>query len=473
MVPNVLLVVFDTARRDVLEPYGAPAGATPAVADLAHRGTAFDRAYSTASWTFPSHASMLSGLMPRALGLARGGGGPQGLRPALEAARERLLPEVLRRAGYRTVGLSTNMWVSEHSGFDLGFDEFTFKHAFRQLRMASPKTAGPRAKLAWIREGLRARSDDGTAEVGTLLRRSIAGWSGVPTFWFVNLIECHSPYLPPRPWNDLSMWQRARAAIEAQRYLNFESIILYAAGKIQIPAAAFERMRQLYARAASYMDVWLGSVLEALDERGILDDTLVIVTSDHGENFGEGGLIAHGFSLDERLIHIPLVVAGPGDPAGNGPVSLAELPRIVAQAAGVDDHPYRREELPEGVAVAQHDPMAPPDDPRIRQAAERWDLSDEGIERLTAHITCAADGRHKLVVRNGQEMYYDLQADSAESSPLDPASAGGSLPKLRAALEHPAVSTVAPMPRPGAQQAQPSAEELSQLEEQMKLLGYL
>ena len=72
-------------------------------------------------------------------------------------------------------------------------------------------------------------------------------------------------------------------------------------------------MRHLYARSrCGYMDDWLAASSSALDARGLLDDTLVIVTSDHGENFGEGGLMAHAFSLDERLMHVPLVAAGPG-----------------------------------------------------------------------------------------------------------------------------------------------------------------
>src|SRR5437763_1522730 len=100
---------------------------------------------------------------------------------------------------------------------------------------------------------------------------------------------------PPRPWDDLAAPARIKAALEAQRHLSFQSICLFAAGRWEIPDEAFARMRHLYARAAAYLDRWLADVLEALDRRGILDDTLVIVTSDHGENFGEGGLIAHGF----------------------------------------------------------------------------------------------------------------------------------------------------------------------------------
>ena len=105
-------------------------------------------------------------------------------------------------------------------------------------------------------------------------------------------------------------------------------------------------MRHLYRRAVSYMDSWLAGVLDALDRKGILDQTLVIVTSDHGENFGEDGLIAHGFSLDERLIHVPLVSAGPGTADGGSSGQPGRLPGHIAEACGLDEHPVASRSAP-------------------------------------------------------------------------------------------------------------------------------
>src|SRR5688572_24211550 len=172
MGPNVLLIVFDTARADAFEPYGAAAGASPAVADLAGAGAALPDVRSTACWTIPSHASMFTGLLPRAAGLGRAPGGtPAGCRPVMEAHAPRLLPEVLRRAGYRTRGISTNLWITEGSGFATGFDEFRTIEATRQPDMVG---AGMRSRAAWALDALRARSDDGAAEAGAVLR----GWLG-------------------------------------------------------------------------------------------------------------------------------------------------------------------------------------------------------------------------------------------------------------------------------------------------------
>jgi arylsulfatase A-like enzyme len=475
VAPNILLVVLDALRRDAVEPYGAPAGATPAIAQLAARGAALPNAYATGSWTLPSHASMFTGLLPRRLGLGQAPGGtPQSAVAALEQVGDRVLANVLARAGYATKGWSTNMWVSPHSGFDLGFEEFAYVPSQRIERSEALLGAGRRARLAWALDGLRSRFDDGAASVGHALRASIEAWSGLPTMWFVNLCECHSPYLPPRPWDDLSASDRVRAALEAQRHLNFESICLFAAGRWEIPPDALARMRHLYARAAAYMDSWLAGVLEALDDRGILDQTLVIVTSDHGESFGEAGLIAHGFSLDQRLIHVPFVLAGPGSIEREGPFSLAELPRLIADAAGLERHPWLERELPEGVAVAQYDPISRPEDPRLREFARRWQLDEDAVTRLTAGYSAATDGLYKLVVRDGAELVYDLSSDPDERTPLDPAVTGfgGDVAALRMALEGSSVRD-APAAVPAADVRQASEEELAAIERQMKLLGYM
>jgi arylsulfatase A-like enzyme len=473
MAPNVLLVVLDAVRRDALEPYGAVPGASPAIADLARRGTAVPRAYAPSSWTLPSHASMFTGLLPRRLGLTQApAGSPQSARPALEAVGQRMVSSVLHDAGYATHGWSNNLWASPYAGFDIGFDSFRYIASDRSERAGALAGEGARAQIAWALEGLRSRSDDGAAAVGRALRESIDAWSGQPTFWFVNLVECHSPYLPPRPWNDLPAAERARCAIEAKRHLSFEAICLYVAGHHRIPDAALERMRHLYARAAAYLDDWLAGILSALDTRGILDDTVVIVTSDHGENFGEDALISHGFSLDERLIHVPLVIAGPEVEPIEEVFSLAGLPRLIAGLAGLVHHPWPADELPAGVAVAEYDPLGAAEHPLVQEAARRWSLPEHGVERLTARFTSATDGWHKLLVRNDRELLFDLDADPHERRPLDPAAVNGAYDALRAALHHPATAAIA-AEAPAPTSPDPAADELAAIEQQMKLLGYM
>ncbi|MFL5886424.1 MAG: sulfatase-like hydrolase/transferase [Thermoleophilaceae bacterium] len=470
MRPNVFLIVFDAARRDAFEPYGAAAGSTPAVAQLASRGVARPDVYATAPWTVPSHASMFTGLMPRAAGLAKAGS-PPAMKELVLAHEDRLLQSVLRRAGYRTGAASANLWLSTFSGFDVGFDDFAQVDTGRHGRLHEP---GARERARWLAEAVRGRADDGARAV----ERTLEGWlseSPRPFFWFVNLLECHSPYLPPRPYGHVSRLDRLRAADEARRYYTLNGIWTVCGGGMQVPDDALERARRLYAGAVRYMDDWLARMLERLDRAGVLDETLVIVTSDHGENFGEGGLLAHGLSLDNRLINVPFVAAGPG--SGRELSSLAEVPRMVAEAAGVEDHPWR-EELPVGFGVAQSDPLADPTDETAMQALADMGVAD-ALETFTTPLSCAVRDGLKLLRRGEREEVYDLAADPLEVDPVAPetvAAAGrdSELAALRSALDHPAVTSrrgvhePAPADVPG-----PSEEEMQELEERMKLLGYM
>lgn len=472
MPPNVIVLVLDAARRDAFEPYGAPAGSSPTLAQLASRGAALPDVFATGCWTVPSHASIFTGLLPRAASLAKAPGGhPHGCRPVLEGHRERLLPEVLRRAGYATGAVSTNLWVSENSGFDIGFDEFTSIDSGRQARIHG---GGLLTRLRWELEALRAGVDDGAARAERTLRSWLERGERRPFFWFVNLVECHSPYLPPRPYDGIGPRERVRAARDARRHLTLDAIWRECAGGFDISDVSLERMRKLYRGAIRYLDDWIARLVDSLDSNGVLDDTLLIVTADHGENIGEGGLIAHALSLDNRLINVPFVMLGPNRASERRLRSLAQLPLLVVESAGIEAHPYRSEDLPDGAAVAQFDPAVGPADPRAREAVERWGLGDEALARLTTPLTCATDGKLKLLRRGQEEELYDLDEDPHEARPRllgDSDTGDRRLEALRAAVDHRAtVSPGAGTPGPAREV---SSEELEGIEERMRLLGYI
>ena len=481
MRPNILCVVFDTARADALGPYGAPAGSTPAAAQLADSGSALPAVYATASWTLPSHGSMFTGLMPRACRIGETGVDRSESAANLRALRDRVLPELLRRSGYATGAVSANVWVSEWTGFDTGFDEFVLLDSGRQGRIHSRDL---RSRARWAQEAMRATVDDGAAEA----ERVLASWierreRGRPFFWFVNLVECHSPYLPPRPYNDLGPIGRLRAGIEAQRHLILDAIWRACVGEFDVPAGALGRMRHLYRRSIRYMDDWLARVLERLDSRGILEDTAVILTSDHGENFGEGGLLAHAFSLDNRLIRVPLIAAGPGtDALPQGVTSLGELPALIARIAGLPDHPWRREDVgPPGVALAQLNPPSARDHPKVGWVRAEWNLDEAGVARLTTPFACATDGRLKVIRREGRDEVLDLDRDPLEVAPTpvdglaDGSRTADQVTRLRAALDHPAARRAVDAPEPAREEGPVarSAQETEEIEERMRLLGYM
>jgi len=463
MRPNVLLIVLDTARADAFEPYGGGAGASPVVGDLARRGSALPRAYSPSNWTLPSHVSMLTGLLPREAGLAQAPGGKAGnCKPYVEALEPRLMPSVLRRAGYETRAVSANAWISKTTGFATGFDEF------RDVRSArsQPPPPRPRWKAArWLLDGARARTDDGAAAAEIVLNTWIEQPRERPFFWLVNLVECHSPYLPPRPYNDIKGRARFEAAEDVRRYQTLQAVWRTCAGGQPIASDALARMRHLYGRSIRALDDWLGRLLERLDAKRVLDDTMVIVTSDHGENLGESNMIGHAFSLSEILIHVPLIVSGPGAFSSDEVCSLASLPRRIAAAIDLPEHPWGAGG-DEDIVVSQYDALTTPDDPRVARAARDWGLDDEGIAVLTSRGTAATDGRWKLVRERGKERLYDVRADPLETTPM---SSNANAEKLRRALEEADRQT--PIIAPTATST--TAEENAELEERLKLLGYL
>jgi arylsulfatase A-like enzyme len=419
---------------------------------------------------------MLTGLLPRDMGLGQApGGSPTGVRPVMESLVEHLLPERLRRAGWSTAGISANHWIGVHSGFATGFDQW---HQVVSERVDRFNRTGWRGRVAWGLHGVLARADDGAraaeAEIAQLIAQARADQ---PFLWFVNLIECHSPYLPPRSRNDLSPLQRLRAAEEARQHLTWTGILKACAGRFDISPAALERMRHLYARSVLVMDDWLARVLQRMDDAGVLDDTIVVVTSDHGENLGEGQLIGHAFSLDDRLIRVPFVSSQALAPADHV-LNLADLPRLLAEAVGLEDHPWEPGPSAGDVSIAQLDPLGPPDDPRMIQFAEQWGIDDDGMARMTTGATAATDGALKLVRRGGQDLIFDLARDPLELSPeiLDGAGRrdGPPIERLVAAVDT-AVEprAVSGLTSPTGPPPSIPAEELDAIEQQMKLLGYL
>ena len=474
-LPNILLIVLDTARADAFEPYGAGSGATPTVAELATDGFAYPAAYAPSSWTVPSHISMLSGLMPRSAGLHTIPQQSGHFRKVMRGLKPRLLPDTLRRAGYRSVGISANAWVSEASGFDTGFDTFHNVIHERHNRLGSTRA---RTKLHWVLDGLKANLDDGAAEIRRLLEET--GKGSTPFFCFVNLVECHSPYLPPKPFNDLGWMERLRSVRDANRFCTFESFWKVCLEAEPLPPnESLERMRRLYHRSIAQLDSWLSDVLEDLQTCGLLVDTQVIVTSDHGENFGEGGLIGHCFSLDDRLIRVPLVTAGPLRLPERRSVSLADLPSIIGNALSLD-HPWGPPRPDDGIALAQLPAPAQPDDPVAHQGAEAWSLPPQGVRRMFRASDCATDGSLKLTRNDLGDQLVLLASDPLELRPVSvdaelETAYGERLANLRRTLDEAdsCAADAAPGVRTGGENLAVSDKEADHLERQMRILGYL
>ena len=314
--PNVVLVVMDTARA--VDTVPADADVTPALASLADSGTEFTRAYTSAPWTLPSHASLFTGLYTAAHGAH---GGHTYLDPDHET-----LPEAFGSAGYETVGVSNNCWLTGEFGFDRGFDRFRKGWQYVQSEVdtgAVVRATGIRERLAALRTQLLAGnpavtlanvayerylcSDDG----GSRTTDWVEGWladrrTDTPFFLFCNYIEPHIEYDPPREYAERFL---SPAAVDEAIGLR-QDPRAFDVGDYDLTERECELLRGLYWGELAYVDAQIDRLREGLCAADEWENTILVVCGDHGENIGEHGFFGHQYNLHETVVHVPLVITG-------------------------------------------------------------------------------------------------------------------------------------------------------------------
>jgi arylsulfatase A-like enzyme len=333
---NVLLIVLDTVRADHLSLYGYPRPTTPSLERLARRGIRFDQARAAAPWTLASHATMFTGRWPHDLGI--------GWSSPLEGDAM-TLAEHLGSLGYATAGFVGNTdYCAYDSGLSRGFTHyrdyvFDALNAARTVRLVSElmKAVGklgrflPSSGLPLLRLSYGERKD------AHVVNREFLDWLSDhrehrrPFFAFLNYVDAHSPYLLP-PGGSYHLG----TAPESDDDLRFLAEGWSQADKRRIPDALRQLAIDAYDNCLAYLDERLGELIDDLQRRGVLDETLVIVTADHGEGMGEHGLYDHGESLYRPEIRVPLLLVLPtnrGRPpmAVNEFVSLRDIAATVAE----------------------------------------------------------------------------------------------------------------------------------------------
>ncbi len=328
--PNVLLIVLDTVRSLDLSLYGYPRPTTPGLARWAASATVFSRAYSTSPWTLPSHASMFTGRLPHELSVS--------WTAPLDATYP-TLAEALAARGYRTGGFIANtLYCGRDFGLARGFQHYEdFPVTFGEVVISSSigrVVTGSRAlrQLSGARDVLGRKP---APMVDVPVERWILADRSRPFFAFVNFLDAHQPYLPPDA-EDAAFATVPVTRRHAYRYLVHEASIEHPES---LSVAEMAREREAYDAAIAYLDRRVDQLLGSLDRAGVLGHTLVIITSDHGEQFGEHGLFAHGNSVYSQTLWVPLLVRLPGPvPAGRvvtTPVSLRDLPATVLELTGI------------------------------------------------------------------------------------------------------------------------------------------
>jgi arylsulfatase A-like enzyme len=371
---NLILISIDTLRADRLGCYGAARATSPALDAFAARSVRFERAYAAAPWTLPSHVTMLSGLLPETHGVDQ-----PDLRPG---AGTRLLAEVLRAAGYYTFANTDGGWLGADYGLDRGF--LAFQDGDRELA----------ATLADVRERIDAVHGER------------------PFFAFVHTYDVHCPYTPGPPYDALFASADAEPIETAGRCGNPDY------NALDVSAAQARFLADRYDGGIRRADDALGPFLAFLEERGVLRDTVVVLTSDHGEEFLDHGRIGHEESVYPELLHVPLLVYVPGGAARAcaEPVGLVDLAPTLVELLGLaalDDVDGRSlVPLLDGAELA----------PRALHAELAWKRRLEAWIDGTTQIVSSADGLER----------YDLARDPLARANLADGATAAELALLRA-----------------------------------------
>jgi arylsulfatase A-like enzyme len=328
--PNILLLVLDTVRAWSMGLYGYGRPTTPKLAGWAGQGVVFERALAPAPWTTLSHAVMFTGRYP--IDLSVGWDRPlDGVFPTLA--------EALGRAGYATGGFVANYTqAGRPTGLARGFAHF---EDYPLQAVPILRRLGLFRRLAGIDRVARlvGRRRMVEGKIGETVTQEFLRWetrqTGRPWFAFLNYYDAHGPYLPPAPFDTMYFSGTAPAV---ERYWE---MLRRAYGPTPVPVQDLAISLDAYDGGITYLDTQVDVLLRTLAERGALSNTIVVITSDHGELFGEHGVIAHGNNLYLPVLHVPLVLIAPGRAPGGLRIasiaSLRDLPATLLEMARVSN----------------------------------------------------------------------------------------------------------------------------------------
>lgn len=324
---NVLLYVVDSLRADHLSCHGHSRPTTPNLDALAEEGVRYERCYAPATWTRPVSVSLLTGAYPPA----------HGVRHRDDALPDDLdrLPGMLRERGMRTVGISSMGNVSSTLGYDAGFSAFADLYKDEEVVERRREASAEAQQLE--HEEPEAIALPRSADVVDRLEAEFdpAGSNGSEDlFAFCWSIDPHLPFDPPEGFREY-----VDPDYDGPIDGSFESL------PDEPTPADMEQLRNLYDGEVRYVDEQIGRLVGTLKDRGVYDDTLLVVLGDHGEAFYEHDVIFHGTVPYEELLHVPLIVKPPaGGPTGvtvDDLVSLVDVVPTILELLGVDGRPSR------------------------------------------------------------------------------------------------------------------------------------
>lgn len=312
--PNIVLIFLDALRADFTESYGATADTTPAIKKLSGEGATFLHVSSTSSFTRTAMGSALTSLLPWEHKIH----GREGTLPTDVP----YLPNSLKRLGYRTLGIIENSHMSAEFGFGRGFDHYheMFRksegQAWRDAFSAGPKIFADHIWDTHLSEFLTVRNNDG------------------PAFAYLHFIDPHAPYTPQPPYD--KMYFRGIPPLNNASAATLDSMI---SGDIPATEENLAFLKSQYRGEISCLDAVVGQLMDRLDGSDMAENTLVVLTSDHGEEFWEHRGMHHWRTVYEEVLHVPMIFRMPGRiEAGKTidfPASIIDFVPTVLHVAGL------------------------------------------------------------------------------------------------------------------------------------------
>ncbi len=402
--PDLVLVVIDALRADHLGCYGYSRPTSPHIDRLADQGVLFTNAAAPSSWTRPSVASLFTSRWPSEHGAVS-------MREPLASALP-TLAERLREAGYLTIGISANfVHVTKRSGLARGFE--VWRSFSKPAEDGSPRTIWT-GKRASGQATLRAPSG---AELNAAVIRRIPAPEAGPIFLYVHYMEPHSPYAPPpavlaRIVGEPSGEARREAATN-------DYLVDLAARRVQLDEAQRQELVDLYDAEIAAVDEAIGDLVTALQERDRWANTVMLITSDHGEEFADHGGWFHAINLHSESLRVPLVVHDARNlrtgVRRSEPVDLLDVPTTLLDLAGIPASAGMR-----GRSLLDPDP-APPRDLVAELHEDR--AFEQRIGPRTHRLALTRWPWKAIVNREGDAWAYQLERDPLEASAVPPGQA--------------------------------------------------
>jgi len=399
---NCLVIVLDSFHASKSSLYGFPKATTPHLEKWAAKGVVFEQATSQYTQTSGSAWSYLNGQYPYQLN------------PFLPIQEDDVpLAQLFQDAGYRTAGLSDNPYISEKFSHDRGYDDFQY-HRFDEIRFHKTLNSMPSTSN---------EAGIGRDEISKFLFDQLQKWITIggeqPWFGYVHSLRPHTPYTTVEPYrstflDDAGPWSKATSR---QDFLDFENALVdaYVKDRTMATEAELAILHQLYLANILYIDELLGSLLTEMESNGQLDNTLVIITSDHGEAFGEHGEMMHAGNPHREQIHVPLIMIMP-------PSMKYEPGRIGARVELVDLLPTLTEIFDLNDSVQRHGQSLTG---LLSREAEVLDGVDFAQSKKA--VAVVSDGMKLLMNMSELESenapsarLYDLKRDPEETTNLYP-----------------------------------------------------